>query len=554
MIYWYHWKISIFPVILMSIRKMTMYSFICQGQIYDVEDQFMQFSPLLKTLFETKLEVEVKNGYPIIGDDDPMFRLMGEYLLYLSGQSFTLNNEEEKELFIDLYDYMGGEPLSPSLLALPPPMFAMKMTDNWRRTHLLSFNEDPFFGLVEIPRVRDYKICLERQVIPDGTYIAGGYAMYLAGWSDKYKDVDLFFTRKDALIELLKEICSDMTEVKGVKYVESTDDDEDYSDHFRVTKNSVELIHGSVTATGDNLSIQRPSIQGILRLYSCPSEIIHGFDVDCCGILYDPSSDKLYATERALYAFLNKTNIFDPERSSPSYVYRLTKYALRGYDIYIPGYDESRLDQEKVHILLNYLKEIFTRGLIESAGFRPGEVPIPEEYKRFLAVNVASDYDVEMTEGFPDGDFITRGYASQLRLLNPERPWGQIMNYYQNEIEWYNLILMLGCSYTSPRKISPVDRLILMKTLSIFVPYEHGNYPSDYSDRDAYNYEDGYEIPRERGVDTYIIFKNGYILVPPLSWKEQDPGTQVTSTFTPEPIPDLEEWLSSSTFIVPRQD
>jgi hypothetical protein len=76
-------------------------------------------------------------------------------------------------------------------------------------------------------------------------------------------------------------------------------------------------------------------IQFILRLYSSPSEIIHGFDVDSSCILRT-FDNKFYATERFLYSYINQQNTLNFTRLSPSYEYRLYKYFKRGYDIYIP--------------------------------------------------------------------------------------------------------------------------------------------------------------------------------------------------------------------------
>jgi hypothetical protein len=68
-------------------------------------------------------------------------------------------------------------------------------------------------------------------------------------------------------------------------------------------------------------------IQIIMRLYQSPAEIIYGFDVDCCGILYD--GEKFYCTERGKYSHDNKINHFDIDRMSKSYCYRMAKYKSR---------------------------------------------------------------------------------------------------------------------------------------------------------------------------------------------------------------------------------
>jgi hypothetical protein len=61
-------------------------------------------------------------------------------------------------------------------------------------------------------------------------------------------------------------------------------------------------------------------IQIILRSYKCPAEVVYGFDVDCCSILYDGVN--YYSTERCYNSHENKINHFDCDRMSNSYVYR----------------------------------------------------------------------------------------------------------------------------------------------------------------------------------------------------------------------------------------
>lgn len=85
-------------------------------------------------------------------------------------------------------------------------------------------------------------------------------------------------------------------------------------------------------------------VQIILRLYKTPSEVLHGFDVDSCCVGYD--GKKFWATERAMYAFKHSTNTVNFGRLSPSYEYRLVKYAARGFGIYVPKLDGNRVDRK----------------------------------------------------------------------------------------------------------------------------------------------------------------------------------------------------------------
>ncbi|KAL8890878.1 MAG: hypothetical protein Q9215_002029 [Flavoplaca cf. flavocitrina] len=83
-------------------------------------------------------------------------------------------------------------------------------------------------------------------------------------------------------------------------------------------------------------------VQVVLRLYKSVSEILSGFDVDCSCFAYDGS--QVYGTPRGIAAFMTQTNTIDLTRRSPSYESRLSKYAHRGFEVYWPDLDRSRID------------------------------------------------------------------------------------------------------------------------------------------------------------------------------------------------------------------
>ncbi|KAF8987598.1 hypothetical protein BDQ17DRAFT_1435523 [Cyathus striatus] len=84
------------------------------------------------------------------------------------------------------------------------------------------------------------------------------------------------------------------------------------------------------------------SIQIVLRLYSSPAEILAGFDVDapCCA--YDGT--RVLASPRSIVAQMRQCNTIDVTRRSPSYEVRLTKYAARGYEVYVPTLERDLVD------------------------------------------------------------------------------------------------------------------------------------------------------------------------------------------------------------------
>jgi hypothetical protein len=80
----------------------------------------------------------------------------------------------------------------------------------------------------------------------------------------------------------------------------------------------------------------------VLRIYKSISEILTGFDVDCSGAAYD--GKQVYCTPRALQAYMTQINHIDLSRRSPSYENRLSKYSHRGFEVYWPELDRSRID------------------------------------------------------------------------------------------------------------------------------------------------------------------------------------------------------------------
>jgi len=83
-------------------------------------------------------------------------------------------------------------------------------------------------------------------------------------------------------------------------------------------------------------------IQIVLRIYKSVSEILTGFDIDCSGAAYDGS--QVFCTPRALQSFMTQINHIDLSRRSPSYENRLSKYSHKGFEVYWPDLDRSRID------------------------------------------------------------------------------------------------------------------------------------------------------------------------------------------------------------------
>lgn len=83
-------------------------------------------------------------------------------------------------------------------------------------------------------------------------------------------------------------------------------------------------------------------VQIVLRIYHSIAEILTGFDVDCSCAAYD--GKQVYAAPRAIASYITQTNQIDLTRRSPSYENRLSKYSHRGFEVFWPQLDRSKID------------------------------------------------------------------------------------------------------------------------------------------------------------------------------------------------------------------
>lgn len=163
-------------------------------------------------------------------------------------------------------------------------------------------------------------------------FIAGG-AVFSALFKSKTTDIDLFIhgVSSEEAMNIVRRM------VEKLK-----------PENVMRTENSITLMACSVPREVIRSNFTRRersiSIQLILRLYNTPSEILHGFDVDSCCVGYD--GKKFWATERALHSLKYSTNTVNFGRLSPSYEYRLSKYATRGLMVYVPDLQSKRVNKE----------------------------------------------------------------------------------------------------------------------------------------------------------------------------------------------------------------
>merc|ERR1712137_586980 len=82
--------------------------------------------------------------------------------------------------------------------------------------------------------------------------------------------------------------------------------------------------------------------QIILRIYKSPAEVLMGFDIDSCCVGYD--GQRVLALPRARRALTKRHNLVDLSRRSLTYETRLHKYSQRGFGVWVPGFDESKVN------------------------------------------------------------------------------------------------------------------------------------------------------------------------------------------------------------------
>ncbi|MNK57194.1 hypothetical protein D3C87_762460 [compost metagenome] len=227
-----------------------------------------------------------------------------QFELYKSGKDFIMNE--------DIAQYFEDRGLK-NMMGYPLEYFKIKLKDNWIRDNMYSkklWKEDSMYALKKLDDCIIGETVLSKYLGKD-IFIAGGYALGLHLPLYKANDIDVFFVcSEERAIEIIDEIVPKKRHRSG---------------------NSISCW----LQIGDKYK----NFQFILRLYKCPSEIVHGFDLDSCGILYNGTS--LYCTERTEYSIKNMTNWFDPERASQSYIYRLLKYQLKGFRIKLNVSDDT---------------------------------------------------------------------------------------------------------------------------------------------------------------------------------------------------------------------
>ncbi|KAL5114283.1 hypothetical protein ACEQ8H_007852 [Pleosporales sp. CAS-2024a] len=173
------------------------------------------------------------------------------------------------------------------------------------------------------------------------------------------------------------------------------------------------LIETTTIRTKNAITIasQYPTrhVQIVLRIYRSISEILTGFDVDCSCAAYDGS--QVYASPRALTAYMTQINTIDLTRRSPSYENRLSKYSKRGFEIHWPLLNRSRIDPTlfersfgrtlglaRLLVLENLPKNTDRDAYVDQRRAERGRPTINRWAKRALPGNMKEEHDDEVAE------------------------------------------------------------------------------------------------------------------------------------------------------------
>ncbi|KAF7122286.1 hypothetical protein CNMCM5793_000243 [Aspergillus hiratsukae] len=155
-------------------------------------------------------------------------------------------------------------------------------------------------------------------------------------------------------------------------------------------------------------------VQIVLRIYKSLAEILTGFDVDCSCAAYD--GRQVYLAPRAVGAFVTQINHVDLSRRSPSYENRLSKYARRGFEVFWPSLDRSKVDPTifersftrtlglaRLLVLEKLPKPSDREAYIDKRRRERGR-PVPMRISYQLRGNIKNDWDDEVPEWVDEED------------------------------------------------------------------------------------------------------------------------------------------------------
>lgn len=263
-------------------------------------------------------------------------------------------------------------------------------------------------------------------------------------------------------------------------------------------------------------------IQIVLRIYKNVSEILTGFDIDCSGAAYD--GKQVYCTPRALQSYVTQINHVDLSRRSPSYENRLSKYSHRGFEVYWPDLDRTRIDPtifERSFQRTLGLARLLVLERLPTASSRDsylakrreerGRPPLNRRYFRGLAGNIKEYHEDEIAE------WVNEDEVSNYHTFTV--PYG--VKFHAKKIEklCYTRDLLLNAEWNQPK-----DREVYL--------HRHPAFFGRFEDvmNDCCGFCPKPETDEEKAVHeeeskTYVSGKISFI--------QDDPGRQQIGSFNP---------------------
>jgi hypothetical protein len=263
-------------------------------------------------------------------------------------------------------------------------------------------------------------------------------------------------------------------------------------------------------------------VQIVLRIYRSISEILTGFDVDCSCAAYD--GKQVYASPRALAAYMTQINTIDLTRRSPSYENRLSKYSRRGFEIYWPLLDRSRIDPTlfersfgrtlglaRLLVLEKLPKNTDREAYVDQRRAERGRPAINRWAARKLKGNMKDDHDDEVAE-WVETDEVSDYHTFTI-------PYGP--KYHARKIErlLYAKDLLLNAEWNRPK-----DRETGLHRHPAFF----GNASDVLVDCCGYCPEPSTSEERDIAKDEAKIYVSG-----DLTFIKDDPGRQSIGSFNP---------------------
>jgi hypothetical protein len=309
--------------------------------IYRVQQMYLKYSSFFEGNMSWNNNQSIRS-IQLEVDNDLNNKLLENYLEFLLGNNFTMEEEDE-----EFFEYMGH----PNLYEYPIHIWKMKLKSRWIRDNFYKYKldqrDDGLYGLTEIPIKNNLKLTSTQTgyyvPIPEGLTIAGGAALFMSGYTDSFTDIDLFPLDKDVAIKFMQEA--------GLPIVTSAT----VSGHMDININT--------NIFGIDTYINPLMVQVIKREYYSPAEIVYGFDIDCSGFVavYKGEKAKLYATEMALSSLDTKEIWFDPEFTEERYYWRLMKYIRRGFTLKLPLISDLYINNDEVEepVMMRVLRNDF---------------------------------------------------------------------------------------------------------------------------------------------------------------------------------------------------